>query len=338
MQFTIVGSGAIGGLVGAYLAKHGEEVTFVDVAREHVEALNRDGLLIDGVVEPFRVQARATTPDQLDGTLDTVILAVKSQHTLAALEPLVPRLGSDALLISLQNGLNPDKLAARVGAERVIGGFVNFAADYAGPGHISYGGVGDIYLGRLDGPPDERLHALAAKFERIMHTILTDNVMGYLWSKQCYGAALTATALVDAPVHEILESQANREVLTATVKESIAVADAYGITLQPFEPFDPELFRAPVDQMQLDALYDTIAERFRGRVKTHTGIWRDLKVRRRKTEVPALTGDVVARGEERGLALPLCARMVAMIVEIEAGQRAQSQANLDELHALLVST
>lgn len=337
VHVTVIGSGAIGGVVGAYLARHGDDVLFVDVVDEHVEAMNRDGLTIEGV-DQFSVAAPARTPNQLSGPLDIVILAVKSQHTMDALEQVVPLFSEASLLISLQNGLNPDKIAARIGAQRVVGGFVNFAADYAGPGRISYGGEGDIYLGRLDGPPDERLHAIAAKFERIMNTVLTDNIMGYLWSKQCYGAALTATALVDAPVHEILASQANRDVLTATVQESIAVADAAGVTLKAFEPFEPDLFRAPIDTDRLNDLYDRIAERFRTRVKTHTGIWRDLKVRKRKTEVPWLTGDVVRRGEEMGLLLPVCKRMVEMIVEIEYGRREQSQANLDELHALLVGS
>lgn len=337
MRFTIVGSGAIGGVVGAYLARYGDDVTFVDVVSEHVAAINRDGLQVEGVDE-FRVEAQATTPDGLRGPLDIVILAVKSQHTTKALEPVIPHLDENSLLISLQNGLNPDKIAARIGEHRVIGAFVNFASDYAGPGRITYGGEGDIYLGRLDGPPDERLRDIASKFERIMNTVVTDNIMGYLWSKQCYGAALTATALVDAPVHEILQSQANRDVLTATVQESVAVADAAGVTLEAFEPFDPDLFRAPVDAATLNDLYDRIAERFRTRVKTHTGIWRDLKVRKRKTEVPWLTGDVVRRGEELGLTLPVCKRMVEMIVEIEDGEREQSQSNLDELHSLLVGS
>ena len=335
MRFCVVGAGAIGGLTGAFLARHGEDVLFVDTVPEHVEAMNARGLLVDGVAGEFRVPAPARLPDDLSGTLDVVLLAVKSQHTLAALEGIEDRLDPESLVVSLQNGLNPDRIADRIGAERVVGGFINFAADYVGPGHVRYGGAGDYYLGRLDGSTDARLTDIAQKFGRIMNTVITDNIMGYLWSKQCYGSLLTTTALIDAPVHDVLAVPENREVLTAAVREAVSIADAYGVRLEPFEPFEPDLFRDPIDRGGVDAFYDRVAARFRSRVKQHTGIWRDLRVRRRKTEVEWLTGEVVRRGLQRGRAAPVNAAMVGMIAEIERGEREQSWDNLVELHDVI---
>ena len=332
MRFHVVGAGAIGGFTGASLAKNGEDVHFVDVVPEHVQAMNDRGLTVDGVAGEFRVPAPASLPDQLTGPLDIVLLAVKSAHTLSAVEAIEQHLDERSLVVSLQNGLNPDRIAERIGTERVAGAFINFAADYIEPGLIRYGGVGDYYLGRLDGPPDERVQAIAAKFNRIMNTVLTDNIMGYLWSKECYGSLLIGTALVDAPVHEVLSVAANREVLTAAVVEAVAVADACGVGL---EPFDPDLFREPLDHARLGAFYDRVAARFQARVKQHTGIWRDLRVRRRKTEVDWLTGEVIRRGDERGIPLPVNERMMAMIHEIEDGEREQSWENLLTLHRSL---
>lgn len=335
MRFHVVGAGAIGGFTGASLAKNGEDVHFVDVVPEHVQAMNEHGLAIDGVAGEFRVPAPASLLDQLAGPLDVVLLAVKSAHTLAAVEGIAPHLDERSLVVSLQNGLNPDRIAERIGRERVAGAFINFAADYIEPGLIRYGGVGDYYLGRLVGPPDERLTEIAAKFNRIMNAVLADNIMGYLWSKECYGCLLIGTALIDAPVHEVLTVVENREVLTAAVVEAVEVADACGVTLEPFEPFDPDLFRKPLDHARLDAFHDRVAARFQARVKQHTGIWRDLRVRRRKTEVDWLTGEVIRRGEERGMALPVNTRMIEMIHEIEDGKREQSWENLQELHRLM---
>ncbi len=335
MRFHVVGAGAIGGFTGASLAKNGEDVHFVDVVPEHVQAMNDHGLSVDGVSGEFRVPVPASLPDQIVGPLDIVLLAVKSAHTLAALESIEPHLDEHSLVVSLQNGLNPDRIAERIGTDRVAGAFINFAADYIEPGLIRYGGVGDYYLGRLDGPPDDRLQAIAAKFNRIMNTELTDNIMGYLWSKECYGSLLIGTALIDAPVHEVLAVAENREVLTAAVVEAVEVVDAYGVALEPFEPFDPTLFRKPLDPDRLDAFYDRVAARFQARVKQHTGIWRDLRIRRRKTEVDWLTGEVIRRGNERGLSLPVNTRMIEMIHEIEDGKREQSWENLLELHQVM---
>lgn len=335
MRFWVVGAGAIGGLTGAYLAKHGEDVHFVDVVPEHVEKMNKDGLLIDGVVDEFRVPAPASLPSELEGELEIVLLGVKSQHTLDAVDEIAPHLGPSSLVISLQNGLNPDRIAERIGPERVVGAFINFASDYIAPGHIRYGGAGDYYLGMLDSVTDERLGVIAEKFSKIMNTTVSDNIMGYLWSKQCYGSLLTTTALIDAPVHEVLAVPENRDVLTATVREAVGVADACGVNLEPFEPFDPTLFQDPLDQGGIQDFYDRVACRFESRVKQHTGIWRDLKVRRRKTEVEWLTGEVIRRAQERRVAMPVNSRMVTMIAEIEDGQREQSWDNLKELHTLI---
>lgn len=335
MRFHVVGAGAIGGIVGAFLAKHGEDVHFVDVVPEHVAAMNADGLFIDGVAGEFRVAAPASLPQDLEGPLDVVFLAVKSAHTMAALEGIEHALGPDSLVVSLQNGLNPDKIAARIGAERTAGAFINFAADYIEPGHINYGGVGDIYLGRLDGPPDERLRAIGEKIGRIMNTVLTDNIMGYLWSKECYGCMLIGTALIDAPVQEVLAVPENRAVLAAAILEGVQVADRLGVRLEFFEPFEPALFREPLNQAAIEAFFDRVATRFAGRIKQHTGIWRDLRIRRRKTEVEWLTGEVIRRGRELGIDLPINAGIVGMIAEIESGRRPQAWENLLELHRLL---
>jgi 2-dehydropantoate 2-reductase len=159
--------------------------------------------------------------------------------------------------------------------------------------------------------------------------------MGYLWSKECYGSLLVGTALIDAPVHEVLAVGANRTVLSAAVAEAVAVANGEGVRLEPFEPFEPTLFREPLDRQRLDSFFDTVAARFRSRIKQHTGIWRDLRVRRRKTEVEWLTGEVVRRGEKAGIPVPINKRIVAMIGEIEEGRREQRWENLLELEAML---
>jgi 2-dehydropantoate 2-reductase len=334
MRFDVVGAGAIGGITGAHLARDGEDVRFIDAATEHVAAMNENGLFVDGVTGEFRVPARACLPEDIGGPLDVVLLAVKSQHTMAALDLIEPHLDDRSLVVSLQNGLNPDRIAARIGARRVIGGFINFAADYIAPGHVRYGGVGDYFLGGITEPVDERLPEIAEKFGRIMNTVVTGNIMGYLWSKEVYGSLLIGTALVDAPVHEVLARRENREALAAAMREAMAVADAEGVTLEYFQPFDPALLRSD-DPRDVETMLDDVATRFQNRVKQHTGIWRDLRVRKRKTEVEWLTGEVVRRGRERGLDMSINARLVEMIAEIERGERDMVWENLAELHRLV---
>ncbi|MDQ3548303.1 MAG: ketopantoate reductase family protein [Chloroflexota bacterium] len=332
MRFHIIGTGAIGGVTGAFLRKDGEDVTFVDVVPEHVAAINARGLRVDGVRHVL-AEAPAILSEELAGPIDVALLAVKSRHTQAALDLIGPHLTQESTVVSLQNGLNPYIIAARIGAERVIGGFVNFAADYIEPGLVRYGGAGEYYLGRIDGSTDTTLVGLVTRFSRIMDTTLTTNVMGYLWSKECYDSLLVGTALVDAPVHEVLAHPDARAALTAAVVEAVTIADACGVTLEPFDPFDPALFHAPLDHAAIDAFYDEVVARFRGRPKQHTGIWRDLAVRKRPTEVPWLTGELVRRAGERAIPAPINTRLVELIAEIERGEREMGWDNLDSMQS-----
>lgn len=90
MKITIVGAGAIGGLAGAYMTRAGHDVTLVDRWAEHVEALARDGVSIDGVRGKANVPVRAVTPGALEGPLEAVLVATKSQHTIEAVRQVVP--------------------------------------------------------------------------------------------------------------------------------------------------------------------------------------------------------------------------------------------------------
>src|SRR3954452_11448061 len=192
MDYVVVGAGAIGGTVGARLARGGHEVLLCDADAEHVAAINAHGLTLEGPVEQLTQRLQAITPDQLPDRLDAVLLAVKAHHTEAALEPIADRLAPDGYVVSLQNGINEPIIAARVGEERTVGAFVKFGADVVAPGRIMVGNPAPVCLGELDGRATPRLERLAGA---IADARTTDNIMGFLWGKEAYGAMLFATAV-----------------------------------------------------------------------------------------------------------------------------------------------
>ena len=129
MRYLVWGAGAIGGTIGAYLARAGHAVTLVDTVSEHVAAINRSGLGITGPIATFTTLLPAVTPEALRGEWDTIILATKAQHTAVAARALLPHLTSAGCVISAQNGLNELTVAAIAGEARTVGAFVNFGAD-----------------------------------------------------------------------------------------------------------------------------------------------------------------------------------------------------------------
>jgi 2-dehydropantoate 2-reductase len=334
MTFTVFGAGAIGGITGAELARAGHDVLLVDKAADHVTAMNAHGLSVETREGTWAVPVRAITPDRLGPGLELVLLAVKSQDTLPALHVLVPRLAKHGAIVSLQNGLNEELIAAAVGARRTVGCLVNWAADWTAPGRIQHGGEGALILGELDGHASARVDLLAKVLDVVAPTRVTDNILGYTWAKHVYGALLIATALVDAHVYEVVERSAEvQQMLVRLVMEGMRVADAAGIRLEPFDEYAPADYRAASrgDAAACARAMSVIADHYRAHTKTKTGIWRDLAVRKRKTEVAALLGATVRKARSFGIALPLTERLMAQIAELEAGRRRMSWSNLDEL-------
>jgi 2-dehydropantoate 2-reductase len=334
MTITVYGAGAIGGITGARLAQAGHDVLLVDKAEDHVAAMNARGLTIESREGDVTVPVRAITPGALGSGLPLVLLAVKSQDTAAALDVLAPRLAPDGAIVSLQNGLNEELIAKVVGAHRTVGCLVNWAADWQAPGRILHGGGGALVLGELDGRTSERVQGLATLLDVVSPTRVSDNILGYTWAKHVYGALLVATALVDAHVYEVVErSPEIQQMLVALTIENMRVAERAGIRLLSFDEYDPADYHAAVkgDAAARARAMTSIATHYRAAVKTKTGIWRDLAVRKRKTEVGALLGATVARAGSFGLAMPLTERLIAMIEELETGRRQMAWANLDEL-------
>lgn len=326
------GAGAMGGTIGGVLAREGHSVVFVDRAMDHVRAMNERGLRITGPLADFAVAVEAAVPDDLEGVFETVFLCVKSHHTREAVAQLEHHLAADGAVVSIQNGLCELEIADAVGPERTVGAFVNFGADYLTPGVIHWGGRGAVVVGELDGrttPRARAIHALLQRFDP--DAILTANIFGYLWGKLAYAALLFATALTDASIADVLAAREHRPLLIALAREVVAVAEAHAVALEGFDGFDPAAFHGAASDRRAEASLDDLVAFNRRSAKTHSGIWRDLAVRKRPTEVDAQLGAVVRLAREMGVETPLTQRLILQIHEIERGQREQTWSNLEEL-------
>jgi 2-dehydropantoate 2-reductase len=331
-RILIWGSGAIGGTVGAYLVRAGHDVTFVDIVAEHVAAIRDTGLAITGPVAAFSVTAPAHLPAELSGTWRHVYLCVKAHHTDEACRALAPHLAEDGFVLSLQNGLCERIIARHVTEARTMGAFVNFGADWLAPGEIMYGNRGAVVLGEIDG-------RMTARLDRLHHTLLdfdpaavtTNNIHGYLWGKLAYGAMLFAQALTNDSIADALGDPDHFDLWRRLGAEVMAVCRAENIQPMGFNGFDPLAFMPDAPEDAARASIEKMVAFNRTSTKTHSGVWRDLAVRKRRTEVDAQIAPIAAIGATHGIATPLVARLVAMIHEVEAGTRAQARDNLIDL-------
>jgi 2-dehydropantoate 2-reductase len=335
---AVWGAGAIGGTLGAAFIRAGHEVAFIDQAADHVAAINAQGVRIDGPIFRDTVKARAFLPGEVDGRFDRIFLAVKAHHTETATQALKPHLAEDGYVVSAQNGLNELVIGRILGDARVVGAFVNFGADYMEPGVVHYSGRGTMVVGELDGRRTaraEEVHALMSTLDS--RAVLSDNVWGYLWGKMIYGAQLFATALTNDSIADVFAMERYRPVLADLAVEIATVAGAKGVRIKAFDGFDPTAFRPGASRADTWRSFDEMVAHNRRSTKSHSGIWRDIAVRKRKTEVDGQVLPIVEIGRAAGVPTPLTARLVEMIHEIEAGQRRLDLRNLDDLAETLVA-
>ncbi|MFZ0021343.1 MAG: ketopantoate reductase family protein [Acetobacteraceae bacterium] len=331
-RILIWGAGAIGGSVGAWLKRAGHDITFVDVVPEHVAAIRDTGLHITGPVEEFIVHASAFTPEELTGTWQRIFLSVKAQHTEAATRSLTPHLAQDGYVLSLQNGLNERIIQRIVGRDRTIGAFINFGADWMAPGEIMFGNRGAVVLGELDAAMTPRLEALLGVMRDFEpDAVTTPNIWSYLWGKLGYGAILFAQALGQKGIADCLARPELLGLWRRLGEEAIVVAQAEGVEPRGFNGYDVGAFKPGADEGALRQTVDAMVAFNRTSAKTHSGVWRDLAIRKRRTEVDVQIAPIAEIGARHGIDCRATNRLVAMIHEVEEGRRAMTDDNLLEL-------
>jgi len=340
MRVTIVGAGAIGGTTGVLLHRAGHDVTLVDRDAAHVAAINQNGYRISGYIE-LTEPVLAITADQLaehveqHGPLGMVVLAVKAMDTDAAATKIAPFLAPDGFIVSYQNGLNEERIARIVGPERTIGAFIHFGGDLMEPGYVVLANRVTTYLSELDGRRTPRIEEVARVLSAVTPVEITDNLNGYLWGKLCYAALGFAVSVVDAPVDVILEATPGvRPAVRGVVAEVVEVAHAQNLHLENIHGFDPNLFdrENPERIAETDRFFDEWSARGKNSIKRHMGIHRDIKVRKRRTEVDFQVAPVVERGHELGVPTPLLERLVTIVHDVESGRRAQDWSTIEELN------
>lgn len=350
MNVTIIGSGAIGGLAGAHMTQAGHNVLMVDRWQEHVDAMNKNGLRIDGVRGDMHINVTATTPDKLTGPLEAVLIATKSQHTEDAVKLAIPLLAPDGFIVSFQNGFNEQRIielmqeAGLGGKERVMGSIPNYGGALVDPGYIEFVHEGPIQLGEMTGETTPRLKELSSMLESLTNVQISNDIWAQVWAKEVYSAQVVFSALVNAPVRESLGVERYARVAGAIVREALEIAEANNITVEAFDFFDPANYKpeTPEDtQKLLDNINHAIwlLKKDQDKKQEHnfkkkgSGIWWDIVYRNRPSEVRASNGKLIDYGNQVNADTRLNKKLCDMIYEIEEGKRELGFHNYDELES-----
>jgi len=302
MKVAVMGAGAVGCYYGGMLARAGHDVTLIGRA-PLVEAVQRSGLRLEAQTFDEQVQMQASTEPAAAYDAEAVLFAVKSPDTEAAGRALAPHVWREAVILSLQNGVdNADRLAA-VLERYVTPACVYVASEMAGPGHVRHHGRGELVIGRGRGSEDvaAALRAAGVPVE------ISENVLGALWAKLIVNCAYNAlSALAQLPYGRLVQGAGIPAVMRDIVDECLAVARAARVKL-------------PGD---MHAATRRIAETMPGQLSSTA---QDL-ARGKPTEIDHLNGFVVKKGEALGVATPANRMLLALVRLAEASGRPSGSA------------
>lgn len=306
MKIAIVGAGAMGCLYGAKLsANPANEVYLIDIWKEHIDAVNENGLMMEenGEIIPYK-DLKGTSVAGMVGPCDLAIVFVKSTLTSDAVRNNKAVFGQETVALTLQNGLgNIDLIRAEIGDKNVIAGTTAHGATMLGPGKMRHAGSGKTIIGELDGRPSERLEKIAQVLrDSGLETAISDNVLGLVWDKLMVNVGINAlTGITKLQNGELLNYPEIEALLEAAVKEAHAVAKAKGITLS---------YDDPVGHTK-DVCRATSANK--------SSMLQDI-LNHKQTEIDMINGAIVREGAAAGISAPVNLVLTNLIKYIQKSE------------------
>jgi 2-dehydropantoate 2-reductase len=318
MRIIVIGVGPIGGIIGGRLARAGNDITFVDVDKEHVSAIREKGLQVDVPDGAFNVTIKVVFPNEIDGKYDIGMIAVRSNYTPDALSTVMPRLADDGLLVSMQNGINPPLLQDRVGPDRTVGMAIRMGSRKVGPGRLHTANRGHLYIGHLHGRTTPQLESLSGILNTVMETEISDNILGVLWSKLTYTCLGYYGSLADASLATSCAGDIDRRALANFFGEVVAVGQALEVRWIRLAEYNPPDFHPGNSFDKRLLAVNEFAKSWK--LDDRKGPLRQIQ-KGIKTEADFTLAYVVNEGKKHGIPTPLCEKVLDMVHDLESGKR-----------------
>ncbi|MEM9682449.1 MAG: 2-dehydropantoate 2-reductase [Pseudomonadota bacterium] len=336
-KIVVVGAGAIGGYAAGHMARGGEDVTLIDPWPDHVNHMNEHGLRIDGVTtqECCVVPVKAihlTEVQQLskERPVDIAFISVKSYDTAWATALICQYLAPDGYVVSLQNCMNEETVAAVAGADRTVGCIAStIAAELIDAGHIQRNvPLGDenhavFRVGELHGRLTERAEEVATLMRHGDTAMVTNNLWGERWSKLIVnGMRNGLSAATGLSGRERDSNPKTRDISLRLGAEAVRVGQALGYRLEKIAGIDADLLVAAVDgdataRAEVDALVD--AQNAVRSDDQRPSMGQDMR-KGRRTEIDLINGLIAAKGDETGIPTPVNKALVAAVKRVERGE------------------
>lgn len=336
MRIAILGCGAMGTVLGAYLVRGGCPVELIDSYPAHVDALNTNGATVTGCAS-FTVPVKALRPEEMEGIYDLVFLLTKQTANPTVLPQLLPHLGPHSTVCTLQNGVPEPMVAQYVGADRTVGGTVLWGATFEGPGvsrltqdfskQEALGGLFEV--GEPDGSITPRIRQVAEVLGHMGTTQIVPNLMEARWFKLMANACMSGmSAACGCTFGQVLEDPKASACLCHIGREVKQCCEAAGYRLPPAQDCLALETQAQFDESlrMFHSIYDC-------QPNAKASMLQDLE-KGRHTEVGMINGFVCQAGDQYGIDTPFNDAVVRIVTQIEEGTVPLSMENLSSFPPL----
>jgi len=350
-KIAVLGVGAIGATIGAYLIREGHDVTLIDQWAAHIEKIRSDGLKLTDLNGEFTVPAKAFHLSDVSGLkeqFDIVYLSVKSYDTRWSTYLIEPLLKTTGFILPAQNALNDEVVAGVVGFNRTVGCVPALSVGVYEPGHVIRTDPLNIHcftVGELSGLISNRVKEVVASLQVIGDSEATTNIWGARWAKLIINASFNALSGIIGPsISTLNESQQDTANLirVATSGEAARVGFALGVSIEPVWKTPALEFAEATTMESVQTLKEKMAGAWRRRYLPADQLQRKLGapdrpsllqdvIKKRRTEVEFLNGEVIRRGIEVGVPTPLNQAVLDLTVKIENGEAEPDTSHIEQL-------
>ena len=303
MKIAIFGVGAMGSVYAGLMAEAGHEIWAVDIWQDHVEAINQTGLRLEGASGDRVIQGIHATTEGVDvGACDLYVLATKASGVGPAAEMIAPLMGSNSMVITIQNGLGAaERIAQYMSTDRVLLGVADgFGASMKGPGHAHHNAMNLIRVGEMNGGMSERLETITGVWQQAgFNARAFADIDQLIWGKYICNVAFSGPCTVfDCTLGELMADPARWSIAQGSAREVQALGQAKNIKFN----FDDAV-------EYITAFGDKMPDARPSMLLDHQA--------KRPSEIDAINGMAVKLGKELGIPTPYNEVLTAVIRERE---------------------
>ncbi|MDD2928152.1 MAG: 2-dehydropantoate 2-reductase [Candidatus Omnitrophica bacterium] len=328
MRIGVIGSGAIGCLVAAYLKLEGQDVSLAGRANS-VEAIKKNGLQISGVRGSFRVEIRIS--EQLNYPPELVILATKTQDIESAIKNNLTLI-RNALILTIQNGVQADNIVAKyLPKENIFSSIVMFGATYLEPAKIVHNFEGSWVIGSpFDSRTPEEYLSLSKVLNKVSPVMIAEHISGMKFLKIFANANNCLPAILGKSMQEVFSDPDISRISIAIWKEGLEIVNKAGINLVSLPGFPVEnitkLTSLPVAQAAV--VFSQIMKNL-SKEPLYGSILQSI-MRGRSSEIDYINGEFIRLAEENNIYAPLNSVLVDMVHQVEKNNRFYGKLELIE--------